>query len=130
MTIRSPKTRLHGVIGLLMSISLTALVGCPSSTSTPAPTTDDIAVESRFPWGAYRQDLEARYGSPKIVWVVDNLPDDEFAAAAMREMVAARKPKPTSYQVFSTRRVDGHGFYSDYVFYTSQGRVIYAVRRG
>lgn len=109
---------------------LLTLVGCADRLPASSTPTEDIAVESRFPWGAYRQDLEARYGSPTINWVVDNLPDDEFAAATMREIVAARKPKPTLYQVFSTRRVDGRGFYSDYVFYTSQGRVIYAARRG
>jgi hypothetical protein len=116
---------------LIVATLALLVVGCPSNSATsPSSATEDIAVESRFPWGAYRQDLEARYGAPKLNWVVDNLPDDEFAAATMREIVGARKPKPTSYQVFPTRRADGRGFYSDYVFYTSQGRVIYAVRRG
>ena len=43
--------------------------------------------------------------------------------------VAARKPRPASYQVFTTRKLGSRGYFNDYVFYNVQGRVIYVARR-
>jgi hypothetical protein len=110
------------------------LAGCPSKDAPPSTSPDgslntaDVPIEVRFPWGSFREDLEHRYGAPKIVWTADTIPDDEFAAVTMREMVAARKPRPVYYQVFRTRRLDG-GFFNDYVFFGRENRVIYVARR-
>lgn len=114
---------------LVILLALT-LTGCPPKdlSSGPAAPTQDVPAEVRYPWGAYREDLENRYGAARVVWTSDNIPEDEFAAVTMKEMVASRKPRPVYYQVFRTRRLDG-GFFNDYVFYGRENRVIYVARR-
>jgi hypothetical protein len=133
MTTTVPTRFVGGVfIGALLALPL-ALGGCQDPLAAPPSTSasaaDDIAVESRYPWGTGREDVEKRYGAARVVWVMEHTPDDEFAAATMREMIAAKKPRPAYYQVFATRRLDGRGYFKDYVFYNTQNRVVYAVRR-
>jgi hypothetical protein len=101
------------------------LCGCASSSSQ-----SDVDPEALYPWGASRTELETQWGAARLVWVGEQVPDDEFAAATMREMVSLRKPRPRSYQVFLTRRLDvPQGYFHDYVFYGDSGRVIYVARR-
>jgi hypothetical protein len=122
------------VVVVAASLTMFASIGgCnPSGNGSTADVTapgNDVPVETLYPWGTNREDLENRFGRPKLIWTIEHLPEDEFAAVTMREMVAARKPRPASYQVFTTRKLGSKGYFNDYVFYNVQGRVIYVVRR-
>ena len=84
-----------------------------------------------YPWGTTREDLETKYGAGKLIYIVNEVPRDEFAAATVKEMVSLRRPRAVAYEVFTRRNfgTGGDGFYSDYVFFNDQNRVLYAARR-
>src|SRR4051812_37525504 len=92
-------------------------VGCNSDGGGGAPPGGDVPVESLYPWGTNREEIENRRGRPKMIWTMESVPEDEFAAVTMREMVAGRKPRPAYYQVFTTRKLNSKGYFNDYVFY-------------
>jgi hypothetical protein len=125
---RGPRAgRLNGwILGILIG----SLVGCagPSSVSLPS---NDIDEDVLYPWGATRDDLETKYGAGRLIYIVNEVPRDEFAAAAVKEMVSLRRPRAVSYEVFVRRNfgTGGEGYYSDYVFFNDQNRVLYAARR-
>lgn len=101
------------------------MCGC---NSVPAPQGVDADPDYLYPWGTPRQDLETRYGKTKFYWVPEREPEDAFAAATMRQMLAAGKARARSYQVFSQVRPEG-GAYADYVFYNDREQVLYTARR-
>jgi hypothetical protein len=100
------------------------LPGC----ATPPPV--QLDADGTFPWGAYREDLEERHGKNTLHYLGSNdAPDDDFARATIKGMLATGKPKPTSYEVFLTPRVPDGQLYRDYVFFDSKDRVLYTARR-
>ena len=103
------------------------LSGCASNSVNST----DIDAEVLYPWGATRDDLETKYGAGRLVYIVNEVPRDEFAAATVKEMVSLRRPRAVAYEVFVRRNfeTEGQGYYSDYVFFNDQNRVLYAARR-
>jgi len=91
----------------------------------------DIDEDVLYPWGTAREDLETKYGAGRLVYIVNEVPRDEFAAATVKEMVSLRRPRAVAYEVFVRRNFEtgGQGYYSDYVFFNDQNRVLYAARR-
>lgn len=121
--------------GCLVATTLFA-AGCSnnatggSSGGTASGPTRDTSVDALYLIGTPRESIEAKYGASKLYWVRESVPGDDFAAATMREMVSLGKPRPHSYQVFLTRRLDvPTGYFRDYVFYNDVNRVIYVARR-
>jgi hypothetical protein len=103
------------------------LAGCASNSANSS----DIDAEVLYPWGATRDDLETKFGAGRLIYIVNEVPRDEFAAATVKEMVSLRRPRPVAYEVFVRRNFEGRGegYYSDYVFFNDQYRVLYAARR-
>src|SRR5947207_9097641 len=90
----------------------------------------DIDEDVLYPWGASRDDLETKFGAGKLIYIVNEVPRDEFAAATVKEMVSLRRPRAVAYEVFARRNFEarGEGYYSDYVFFNDQYRVLYSAR--
>ena len=89
-----------------------------------------LDADATFPWGATRESLEERYGKSTVHYLgPTDAPDDDFARATIKGMLATGKPKPISYQIFLTPRIPDGGHYRDYVFFDSKDRVIYTARR-
>ena len=105
------------------------LAGCASNSVDSRDR--DIDEDVLYPWGTTREDLETKYGTGRLIYIVNEVPRDEFAAAAVKEMVSLRRPRAVSYEVFVRRNfgTGGEGYYSDYVFFNDQNRVLYAARR-
>jgi hypothetical protein len=103
------------------------LSGCASNSVDSRDIDEDVL----YPWGTTRDDLETKYGAGRLIYIVNEVPRDEFAAAAVKEMVSLRRPRAVSYEVFVRRNsgTGGEGYYSDYVFFNDQNRVLYAARR-
>lgn len=110
----------------LAFILIPLLAGCAS---TPDPSAE-IDADSLYRWGDHREELEAKHGRGRIVFVGESIPDDTFAAAIMREMVSLGKPRPSSYEIFLRHNLGtGGGYFSDYVFFNDLNRVVYVARR-
>jgi hypothetical protein len=110
----------------ILFVVLALLAGCASN---PLPS-DDIDADSLYRWGDGREELEQKYGKGTAIWVGDVIPDDAFAAATMREMISAGKPRPSFYEIFARRIPGPQGDYCrDYVFFNDQNRVLYSARR-
>ena len=105
------------------------LSGCASNSADSRDR--DIDEDVLYPWGATRDDLERKFGAGKLIYIVNEVPRDEFAAAAVKEMVSLRRPRAVAYEVFTRRNFEttGNRYYSDYVFFNDQNRVLYAARR-
>ena len=106
-------------------LSILLLAGCTPNLSSP-----ELEADTLYHWGDQREDLEGRFGKGVVVWVGDTIPDDPFAAANMREMLASGKPRPSYYEIFLRKNLGpGGDYYRDYVFFNDQNRVVYSVRR-
>jgi hypothetical protein len=111
---------------LALAAVLLAAAGCAG----PAAHDHQTSADALYPLGTARSTVETQHGPSRFIWVGDEVPDDEFAAATMREMISLGKPRPRAYQVFLVRRADAPGAYDrDYVFYNDLNRVVYVARR-
>jgi hypothetical protein len=99
-------------------------------TPAPNPNLDTQSLSSPdalFPIGVSREDLRRR-GSLGWEFLHDTEPTDPFAKLTVWQMVAQRKPRPTSFERFILATEPGVR-HIDYVFYDSQSRIIYVARK-
>lgn len=108
----------------LALFAIIAIAGCAASTG---PTERD--PDTLYPWGASKVELEERYGRSKTIWIVDQVPEDTFAAATVRAMLSTGSPRPQGYQLFLQPSATPGKYYHDYVFYNDRERVLYVARR-
>jgi len=102
------------------------LVGC---SSPGGPSDDDLSPDALYTWGTSREQLERDYGAGRLVWIVDQVPADEFAAAIVKSMVSERRPRPSAYEVFVRPNLGtGGGHVRDYVFFNDALEVLYSAR--
>jgi len=118
----------HRLIALcLIATGGLASLGCTPSPNEELDTRSLSSPEARFPVGVDREDLRRR-GSLGWEFLRETEPTDVFAKLTIRQMVAQRKPRPTSYERFELAAAPGVR-HVDYVFYDSQSRVIYVARK-
>src|SRR5258708_7313113 len=98
--------------------------GCASTAGLTERDPDTL-----YPWGASKFELEERYGRSKTIWIVDQVPEDTFAAATVRAMLSTGSPRPQGYQLFLQPSATPGKYYRDYVFYNDRERVLYVARR-
>lgn len=108
-------------IAVLITLFLAGCAGNPSSR--------DLDADTLYRMGDQRAELEEKYGKGTVIWVGDVIPDDPFAAAMMREMISDGKPRPSYYEIFARKRMEGGDYYRDYVFFNDLNRVVYSARR-
>jgi hypothetical protein len=118
------RTRAAAALALACCVLLT---GCGPSGGVGG--TGERDPDSLYPWGAHKSELELRFGRGKTVWMVGEVPNDEFAAATVRSMLATGRPRPQAYQVFFQTSPTPGKYYSDYVFYNDREYVLYVARR-
>ncbi|HSI36762.1 MAG: hypothetical protein ACAI43_26930 [Phycisphaerae bacterium] len=107
--------------------ALVGLVGC----ATPGDGVDTGATPSAdalYPIGFARDDIRPR-GSLGRKYLRETEPDDEFARLTVRQMVGMGKARPISFERFAPAHERGPVMHTDYVFYDSQGRIIYVARK-
>jgi hypothetical protein len=88
----------------------------------PAPSPDVL-----YPIGFAREDIRPRESLGRQ-FLRETEPEDEFARLTVRQMVGMGKPRPVSYERFALAHERGV-IHTDYVFYDSQGRIIYVARK-
>src|SRR5688572_9842793 len=103
------------------------LAGCGPSGGVGGSGEQD--PDSIYAWGAKNTEIEERFGRATVHWMVGQAPADEYAAASVRSMIAAGRPRPAAYQVYAQTAAIPGRYHTDYVFYNDQLRVLYVVRR-
>jgi hypothetical protein len=106
---------------------ITLMAGCGPSVGPGG--TGERDPDTLYPRGAHKTELEERFGRGKTVWIVNEVPDDDFAAATVRAMLATGRPRPQGYQVFLQFSGTTGKYYRDYVFYNDREYVLYVARR-
>lgn len=112
------------LLGLLLAV---VGPGCADDATPP-----ETSTETLYPYGHRRDEIARRYGSGGLIWI-RGTPEDEFAAAIARQLMREGKPKPVAYETFlhhrGTTATNTRDYDLDYVFYTSDLRVLYSTRR-
>jgi hypothetical protein len=112
--------------GVTLLLCGACLVGCASSGGS---SDGDLSPDALYTWGTSREQLEREYGTGRLVWIVDQVPADEFAAAIVKSMVSQRRPRPSAYEVFVRPNLGtGGGHVRDYVFFNDALEVLYSAR--
>lgn len=117
----------RSIISLLALLTLLTSTNCTPTSHPELDTRSLSSPEALFPIGVDREDLRRR-GSLGWEFLRETEPTDVFARITVRQMVAQRKPRPTSYERFSLPTDPGVR-HIDYVFYDSQNRIIYVARK-
>ena len=112
---------------LAASLFVALLAGCGPNVGIGG--TGERDPDTLYPWGAHKSDLEERFGRGKTVWIVNQVPDDDFAAATVRAMLATGRPRPQAYQLFFQTSPTPGRYYREYVFYNDREQVLYVARR-